>query len=802
MSIEKGFFNMADIASGSKKKKKKEKKHPKLWLTIKIIFLVMLLTMIGVTLFLYFKYGDQIKEARDEAKKIVSESTEDTFRATETSLVFDAKGKQIAVLKADKDLYYIPLSEIPQQAIDAMVVTEDKKFFRHNGIDLKAIGAAFIALVKNNGEITRGASTITQQLARNIFLSTEQTLNRKVKEIFLALELEKKYSKEQILEFYLNNIYFANGYYGIEAASRGYFNKSCKELNTAQIAFICSIPNSPTRYDPIENKQNTLERKNRILDQMLADGKITDVEYNEAYNYEIELNIPETKKRNFVETYAQNCAIRVLMKLDGFEFRYIFNSEEDEEEYKELYNDTYSRCQQSLFREGYRIYTSIDMKLQKKLQKTINDELKFSKGKNKEGIFKFQGAGVCIDNNNGNVVAVVGGRGQNVTGYTFNRAYQSYRQPGSSIKPIIIYTPYFERSHTPDDIVKDAPIEDGPKNSHASYMGNITVRTAVEQSVNTVAWNLFEEMTPEVCINYLHRMNFAKISRRDYTQAASLGGLTNGVSPVEMASAYAAIANEGMYREPSCIVTITDSQGNKIYDDSMRYCEQVYDPDAAAMMTDVMEGVLTKGTGRGYALDNMACAGKTGTTNDKKDGWFVGFSPYYTTAIWVGYDIPKSVDDLLGNTYPIRIWHDFMNDIHDGLENIEFPEYAGENEEKKESKATKKPEKTEKPEDEEEWDNIPDDIDSYEYVPDDSENTDNSGENIPDTNSTVPQDNTPQDVPQDNTPQDVPQDVPAPAPTEAPAAGPEPDQGQPAPDDNQTPVDNSEPAQPDTNETL
>lgn len=789
--------SVSGVSNGGKKKKikkKKERKHPKLWLTLKIILLVFLVTSIVAALFLYFRYGKEIMAARDEAKRIVAESNEDTFRASETSVVYDSKGKQITILKAEKDVYYVPLSEIPQQAIDAMIVTEDKKFFRHNGIDLKAIGAAFIALVKHNGEIKRGASTITQQLARNIFLSTEQTLNRKVKEIFIALELEKKYSKEQILEFYFNNIYFANGYYGIEAASKGYFNKSCKELNTAQIAFICSIPNSPTRYDPIENKQNTLERKNRILDQMLADGKITDVEYSEAYNYEIELNVPKPKKRNFVETYAQNCAIKTLMKIDGFEFRNIFNDENDEEEYNELYNDTYSKCQQALFREGYRIYTSIDMKKQKELQKAINEELRFSKGKNKDGIYKFQGAGVCIDNNNGNVIAVVGGRSQNVTGYTFNRAYQSYRQPGSSIKPLIIYTPYFERDHTPNDIVRDVPIKDGPKNSHGSYMGNISVRTAVEQSVNTVAWSLFEEMTPELCLNYLNRMKFSRITRSDYTQSASLGGLTHGVSPVEMASAYAAIANEGVFREPSCIVTITDSKGNVIYDDSMRYCEQVYDSNAAAMMTDVLEGVLTKGTGRGYALEDMACAGKTGTTNDKKDGWFVGFTPYYTTAIWVGYDIPKSVDDLLGNTYPIRIWKNYMSEIHDGLENIEFPEYEGEQKTTYHApSATKKPSVTKEPK-EEKIDNEPDNMDEFDYVPDDSDDTDNSDDGSKDNNET--QQNAPQDVPQDNT---LVQQEPDVVITEPPAA-PEPVPEQPAADDNPPPVDNSEPVAPDTNE--
>ena len=743
------------------KKEKKQRKHPKFWFVMKIILLLGLITAIGVILFLYYRYGEDIKESRQDAVRLVAESTEDTFRATETSLVYDSKGNQITVLKADKDVYYVPLSEIPQQAIDAMIVTEDKKFYSHKGIDIKAIGAAAVELVRNKGEIRRGASTITQQLARGIFLSTEQTWRRKVKEIFIALELEKKYDKDQILEFYFNNIYFANGYYGIEAASRGYFNKSCKELNTAEITFICSIPNSPTRYDPIENKESTIERKNRILDQMLADGKITDVEYNDAYNYEIKLNVPKSKKRNYVETYVQYCATRAIMKSRGFEFKNKFKSKNSKAEYDELYSDMYSECQQMLFREGYRIYTSINMKKQKSLQNAIDNELEFNSEKSDEGIYKFQGAGVCINNKTGRVIAVVGGRKQSVDGYTFNRAYQSYRQPGSSIKPIIIYAPYFEREHKPTDIVKDVPIKDGPKNSGGSYWGNISVRTAVEHSVNTVAWNLYEELSPEVCMSYLYKMNFARITKQDYTQAASLGGLTNGVSPVEMASAYAAIENEGAYREPTCIIQITDSRGNVIYDDNMRGKKQVYDSNAAAMMTDVMEGVLTRGTARGYALDDMSCAGKTGTTNDKKDGWFVGYTPYYTTAVWVGYDMPQSVDDLLGNTYPLRIWRNFMSEIHEGLENVEFPEYEGEESNKVYRPATnKKPVATEETEEsDDEWDNEPDDTEDEDDNP---ENTDNY---IPDDTQTIPDDS--QQIPETVITEPPVQEAPS-APTSEP----------------------------------
>lgn len=654
------------------KNKKKKVKSKKRKFILRLILLFFLIVTVGMAIFLYIKFGDDIIEAKREAVELVRNSTEDTFRASETSLVYAANGKQIATLKGDRNMYYVEMSQIPQYAVNAMLVTEDRKFYEHKGIDIKAIAAAAVSLVRNNGEIKRGGSTITQQLARNVFLNNAKEFSRKIKEIFIALELEKKYDKDQIMEFYLNNIYFANGYYGLETASKGYFSKSCNQLSLAQLAFLCAIPNSPTRYDPVVNYDNTLERKNRILDQMLSEGKITQDEYNIAYGEKIKLDRPEVKKRNFIETYVTNCATKALMEMYGFKFRYEKDISKDSE-YEANYNDMYSQCQQMLYRSGFRIYTSIDMQLQRQLQKSVNEELSTDKRKDGEGVFKFQGAGVCIDNDSGKVVAVVGGRSQSsVTGYTFNRAYQSFRQPGSAIKPIAVYAPAFDNGYEPTDIIRDEPIEDGPKNSNGKYMGNISLRTAVEYSTNTVAWKMFEELSPKKCLGYLLDMNFSKIVSDDYTLAASLGGLTNGVSPVEMASAYATIENEGIFREPTCIIAITDSGGNEILTDDIFNRKRIYDEEAAVTMTDVLCGVFERGTAKGYALDDMACAGKTGTTNEHKDGWFAGYTPYYTTVIWVGCDTPESIDDLLGNTYPLRIWNSYMTEIHAELPKMEF----------------------------------------------------------------------------------------------------------------------------------
>lgn len=656
----------------ARKKRKKQRKHPKFWLGMKIVLLLFLLTILIGGIIFYFKYGKDIFAMQDEARALVKASSAETFRASETSIVYNNKGNEIAKLKGEKDSYYVSFDELPQAAKDAVIVTEDKNFYSHNGVDFKGIVRAFWALIKNNGKKTQGASTITQQLARAVFLSTEKTYERKIKEIFIARELDDKYTKQQILEFYLNSIYYMNGYYGLEAASRGYFNKSCNELSLGQITFLCAIPNNPTLYDPIKNYDNTVKRKNRILDQMLEDKVITQVQYDEAYNEEIKLNMQQVKKRDYIQTFVSYCATRELMKVNGFEFRNEFATKEERKEYEAEYEEEYSIAQQMLKNNGYKIYTSIDLKKQKELQKAVNSNLSGFKEKETNGTYKMQGSAVCIDNKTGYVVAIVGGRSQETEGYSLNRAFQSFRQPGSSIKPLIVYTPTLERGSTASTTVHDYKFKGGPSNSDGSYSGYISLRYAVEKSKNTVAWQLFETLKPEVGLQYLLDMNFSKIVKSDYYLSASLGGLTYGTSTLEMASAYATLENDGKYREPTCIVKILDSDENEIVSDHIE-TETIYKKDAARSMTDILTGVITRGTARGLGLDNgQPSAGKTGTTNDKKDGWFCGYTPYYTTAVWVGYDSPKTVADLYGSTYPGRIWHDFMNVLHENLEVKQF----------------------------------------------------------------------------------------------------------------------------------
>ncbi len=656
----------------TKKEKKKRTTKQKIFLAIKVTLAVAFLAILGVCL----KYGLILYGYMVEADNLVNTKGIEAFTQSLTTTVYDVDGDVIAKLSGDKEAYYLEFSDIPYMVKEIFLVTEDRSFYEHSGIDYKSIFRAFMVLIQNEGEVTQGGSTITQQLARNIYLSHEVSLTRKIKEMFIARELEKTYTKDEILEFYINNICFGNGYYGIESASEGYFNTDIHKLSLSQTAFLCAIPNNPTLYDPFTNMDNTIKRRDRILKQLFDAGIINLEDYEGALKETIKLESKQKIKNNYVETFIRYTATKELMKLQGFVFRENFSNDEEKEEYTQEYNRVYSECNALLFIGGYEIYTSIDMQMQQKLQNEVDERLSVSDETNEEGIYSMQGSATCIDNSTGYVVAVVGGREQEYEGYTLNRAYQSFRQPGSSIKPILIYTPLFERNFTPDSLVIDEKIVGGPVNSPNTYAGEITIRTAVVLSKNTIAWKMFEKIGYKSCINYLLNMNFTHIVQRDYVPAMSIGGMTYGVSTYEMASAYATIANDGVYRNPTCIVKIIDSFGNEILnnDNNSNDSKVIYRENAARTMTNVLKDVLNWGTGKNYGIENAICAGKTGTTNDNKDSWFVGYSKYYTTAIWCGYDMPREMgSDLISASG--QIWKNYMGQIHEGLEMVDFIDY-------------------------------------------------------------------------------------------------------------------------------
>ena len=602
---------------------------------------VLCIVLGAIGLFFVAGYPQKVFSLYLEAQTVARESSASDFQTGQVGEVYDSDGNRIALLQNDKNIIYLTSDQIPELVKQAFVSIEDKRFYKHHGSDPFAIVRAVTSLL-GKGKITQGGSTITQQLVRNIYLTHTIRWERKVEEIFIAHAMEREYSKDELLEFYINNIYFSNGCYGIEAASQKYFSRSVSDLDLSETAFLCAIPNNPSIYDPLTHADKTIERRNLILQNMLDDGIINEQQYTDAVNEKITLNpYSPSYTRTWAHTYIYECATRALMGVTGKD---------------------YDTCHDMLYNNGYKVYTSIDMEAQELLQTTVDTELEDYNTRNNNGSYALQASAVTIDNTTGLVTAIVGGRSQDDVSADYNRAYLSFRQPGSSIKPLIVYTPALERGYTASSTVVDSKEPDGPSNA-GSYSGAISLRTAVEQSKNTVAYKLFRELTPEVGLQYLLNMNFSSIQDSDYVLSAALGGLSKGASCLEMTSAYATLENEGVFRQPTCVTLITDSKGNVVFRPETEE-KQVYQSSAAHEMTNILEGVLTRGTAHGKALTNMPCAGKTGTTNDNIDGWFVGYTAYYTTGVWVGFDSPRSTHSLSGATYPLDIWYNYMTELH------------------------------------------------------------------------------------------------------------------------------------------
>ena len=650
-----------------KKRKKRKKRRKKTDHSFYIIQGLLILAFVAViVLFVKSDYAGGIFSLRSQAIETVRNSTIEDMQGQRVGTIYDAQGGVIAELKNERNIRYLTSEEIPQTVKDAFVSIEDKRFYKHNGVDFFALTRAVTKLI-NKDAITQGGSTITQQLARNIFLTHEVSWQRKVKEMFTAWEIEKMYSKDQILEFYVNNIFYANNCYGIEAASQKYFGKPTAECSISEVAFLCAIPNSPSRFDPLDHKENTLTRRDVILEAMYKNDKISEEEYKDALAEVIQVDShSKTYEQSWSRSYAIHCVVEEMMRADGFEFQYDFPLVTDREDYEELYDATFAEYREKLFLSGYQIYTSINQVHQNALQNAIDVKLEEYNTKNTNGTYALQCAATCIDNETGLVTAVVGGRSQEDISYDYNRAYLSSRPPGSAIKPLVVYTPLLERGYSASSMVEDKKDPEGPKNANGQYSGSVSIKTAVEKSINTVAWSKFNELGAETAMQYLLEMEFADIMPQDYTGSSALGGFTRGASTLEMSGAYTALANGGVYRTPSCIVRVEDSYGNVVYEHAPEE-KQVYEAAAADAMSEILQGVMTNGTAKGQGVSGMPSAGKTGTTNENKDGWFAGYTPYYTTSIWVGYDSPRWLKGLTGSAYPAEIWHNFMTEIHTGL---------------------------------------------------------------------------------------------------------------------------------------
>lgn len=620
-----------------------------------------------------------------EAKNLVDSSTPDTFRLAQTSYIYSDDGTQLAALAESEDATYLSYEDIPADVVNAFVSVEDRTFWNNSGVDYKGILRVCVNYVKTKGQVAEGASTITQQLARGTFLSNEKTLSRKIKEIFIARQLTKKYTKEQIMEFYCNSCCFANGIYGVEDASQKYFGRSVSDLSLSETAYICAIPNRPEYYNPLKNSENAISRRNKILQDMYECDYITKDAGDAALAENItvaEVSDEEDTFYNYEATYAINCAIRYLMKQDGFEFKSHFEDDADYDTYNAYYDEMYKQAKHKLYTGGYKVTTTMNLKAQKNLQKIFDKELAFNtKVDESTGIYQFQGAMTVIDNETGKVVAMIGGRSQDELQqtYSLNRGFQSFKQPGSSIKPLVIYTPALEEGYDANSTLTEIDVKAAKKSTSEkiSKMSGkkMSLRYAVEDSKNGCAYSLYNIITPKVGLSYIENMNFSKIVQQDYTLSSGLGGLHHGTNTVEMANAYSTLENHGEYRQADCISSILDASGNEIYEEPES--KTVYTRSASDQMTDILEGVLNSSAGTAKGLkwssaSDVAAAAKTGTTNDNNVAWFCGYTPYYTISVWVGYDYPKSVKGLRGNTYPAYIWKEAMLYMIDGKDEADF----------------------------------------------------------------------------------------------------------------------------------
>ena len=620
-----------------------------------------------------------------EAKDLVDSSTPDTFRLAQTSYIYSDDGTQLAALAESEDATYLSYEDIPADVVNAFVSVEDRTFWNNSGVDYKGILRVCVNYVKTKGQVAEGASTITQQLARGTFLSNEKTLSRKIKEIFIARQLTKKYTKEQIMEFYCNSCCFANGIYGVEDASQKYFGRSVSDLSLSETAYICAIPNRPEYYNPLKNRENAISRRNKILQDMYECDYITKDAGDAALAENItvaEVSDEEDTFYNYEATYAINCAIRYLMKQDGFEFKSHFEDDADYDTYNAYYDEMYKQAKHKLYTGGYKVTTTMNLKAQKNLQKIFDKELAFNtKVDESTGIYQFQGAMTVIDNETGKVVAMIGGRSQDELQqtYSLNRGFQSFKQPGSSIKPLVIYTPALEEGYDANSTLTEIDVKAAKKSTSEkiSKMSGkkMSLRYAVEDSKNGCAYSLYNIITPKVGLSYIENMNFSKIVQQDYTLSSGLGGLHHGTNTVEMANAYSTLENHGEYRQADCISSILDASGNEIYEEPES--KTVYTRSASDQMTDILEGVLNSSAGTAKGLkwssaSDVAAAAKTGTTNDNNVAWFCGYTPYYTISVWVGYDYPKSVKGLWGNTYPAYIWKEAMLYMIDGKDEADF----------------------------------------------------------------------------------------------------------------------------------
>ena len=518
----------------------------------------------------------------------------------------------------------IDLKDVPDQLKNALIATEDKNFYKHHGYDLLGIVRSSIQNVIARRTV-QGASTLTQQLSRILFLSNERTFTRKIKELEISARIEKTISKDQILEMYLNNVYLGSGAYGVSAASKIYFNKKLNQLTLPELAMIAGLPQAPSVYNPYNNKDLAIKRRNQVLKRMLTMKYITEDEYKKAIDAPLHLSsVPQLYTTNKAP-YFSDYVVKEMEKL-GFEETDIIHG-------------------------GYKVVTTLDSKAQEAANESILKNMRawgLTKPSQQAAVFSFS----PID---GRILVFAGGKNYGETQY--DRVTQSVRAPGSAFKPIV-YAAAMEKGITPNDIVDDSPITIGnwsPHNSSHRYRGKIPVYKALMISSNVCAARMIQEVGIRSVIQLARVLGISTPLEYDYT--ISLG--SNGVKMFEFVRAYGAFANGGYIVQPYAIERIEDSRGRVLYRAPKTKSSHQLSLKTAAEMTAMLKTVILSGTGTAANIGKPA-AGKTGTTDDNKDAYFVGYTPDIVTGVWVGDDNNKKISGLYGGTIPARIWKDIM----------------------------------------------------------------------------------------------------------------------------------------------
>lgn len=697
--------NLKQQKSKNKKPKKARKKHPVLMAVLRVIFgTIFVIGAIGaVCTFVCcnYVYNYAMEYMADPDNLIDLDMYKANQAQTSIIYAYDSNKQLVELLRlhGEENRVWIEYEEIPQDMIDAFRDLEDKRFEEHQGVDWKRTIGGVI-----KSKFQQGGSTITQQLIKNITGEDGRTVSRKFYEILNALTVEQNYHKKTIMEFYLNTVYLGNGCYGVKTAAEVYFGKNVEDLNAAECAVIASITQAPGALDPLTEPEANRERQEYCLSCMLENGSITKSEYNEAMDFELVFTNSENYQGSQVteddeeaaedKDYSDEEIAEIEDSKKDYESSYYVDYVIDEviEDLMKQYDLTYNEAWKKVFFGGLRIYAAVDLDVQEQAEYVYENRITFPEEEDTEDHPAAQSA-ITIMDYNGRIVAMVGGAGEKDTFRGLNRATQSVRQPGSSIKPLSVYSKAIDEDYiTWSSMIQNYGLKMGSSRYPTNYGGSagsptsfVTTTYALAQSLNTVPAQIANVMGCGSCLDFLvDELHFSTfVTDEDDSlydgnfSTIACGGCSHGVSTLEMAAAYAMFGNNGYYFEPYSYYKVTNNDGTVVLLDTSNVTgERVIDEASAGVMRELLERVVTSGTGGGYGVSGFDTFAKTGTTSDDKDRWFCAGTPYYVAAVWYGYDQPTKISNTSGNPAG-KIYKEIMNAVHADLDDMDFPSANG-----------------------------------------------------------------------------------------------------------------------------